>query len=401
MWNKLSVIWHGMSGHFRGYHAVESRYWLFVIGSIVSLTILWVNSAVSFNFYRFNVLSKAVGLGGQISFLGAVLLTFILAFAAWVLLSFLAYMLSAKLNKRRSALVGISKSDIFFSLLGVVFLAGLDVYANLNGVEEIVVNSTVQHMEDPTISIDTTFESQRSSLLSRLDERRNTIRKEIEQINRWTGKAHSCTKTGCPTKRQGQGTIGAHWKGTLTAFGTQQLNTLKEKLETIDAQEMAETERIEERKSSVEASLLNAYTQDVQRYHTELGEKNRTLKGFVLIAYPFSFVIEFLLAGITFLALEYLYETGRLERPAITVYQNGEFDSSTEVKNGHRNNGTANGKKKKRKGYEIECENCGTVATKHHPRARFCSDSCRIEWNENKKGYSVASIRKHHNGRQK
>ena len=397
MWNKLSVIWHGMSGHFRGYHAVESRYWLFVIGSIVSLTILWVNSAVSFNFYRFNVLAKAVGLGDQASFIGAVLLTFVLAFAAWVLLSFLAYLLSAKLNKRRSALIGISKSDVFFSLLGVAFLAGLDVYANLNGVEEIVVNSTVQHMEDPTISVDTTFESQRSSLLSRLDNRRNRINQEINQINRWTGKSHSCTKTGCPTKRKGQGTIGAHWKGTLTAFGTQQLNTLKEKLEAIDAQELAEIKRIEERKSSVQTSLLNAYTKDVQRYHTEVGEKNRTLKGFVLIAYPFSFVIEFLLAGITFLALEYLYETGRLERPAITVYQNGEFDSSTEVVNGLRNNGTTK-PKRKRRGYEITCKNCGTVATKHHPRAKFCSDECRIEWNENKKGYSVASIRKQHNG---
>ena len=114
MWNKLSVIWHGMSSHFRGYHAVESRYWLFVIGSIVSLTILWVNSSVSFNFYRFNVLGKAIGMGEQASLIGSVVLTFILAFAAWVLLAFLAYILSARLNRRRSALVGISKSDVFF-----------------------------------------------------------------------------------------------------------------------------------------------------------------------------------------------------------------------------------------------------------------------------------------------
>ena len=71
MWNKLTIIWHGLSGHFRGYHAVESRYWLYVIGSVVSLVILWVNSSVSFNFYRFNVLTKAIGLGEQISFIGA------------------------------------------------------------------------------------------------------------------------------------------------------------------------------------------------------------------------------------------------------------------------------------------------------------------------------------------
>lgn len=400
MWNKLSVIWHGMSGHFRGYHAVESRYWLFVIGSIVSLTILWVNSSVSFNFYRFNVLSKAIGLGGQASFLGAILLTFVLAFAAWVLLAFLAYLLSAKLNRRRSVLIGISKSDVFFSLLGVAFLAGLDVYANLHGVEEIVEQSTVEHVGDPTLGIDTTFETQRTVLLGRLDQRRNVVQNEIDLINQWTGRNHSCTTSGCPTKKQGQGTIGAHWRGTLTAFGSSHLNELKDKLDEIDRQEENELSRLEERKTSVQTSLIGAYRQDVQRYHTELNEKNRTLKGFVLIAYPFSFVIEFLLAGITFLALEYLYETNVLERPSIVVYQNGEFDSSTEVVNGVRNNGTPKSKSG-RKGYEIACQNCGTVTTKHHPKARFCSDSCRIEWNENKKGYSVASIRKQHNGQAK
>ena len=397
MWNKLSVIWHGMSGHFGGYHAVESRYWLFVIGSIVSLTILWVNSSVSFNFYRFNVLGKAIGMNEQSSLIGAVVLTFILAFAAWVLLAFLAYILSARLNRRRSALVGISKSDVFFSLLGIAFLAGLDIYANLNGVEEIVVQSTEVHIDDPTLGIDSKFETQRTELLNRLDQRRTVILDEISLINKWTGQNHSCTKTGCPTQKKGKGTIGVHWKGTLTAFGSSHLNKLKGKLDELDKQEETELARLDERKSSLETSLVGAYQQDVQRYHTELGEKNRTLKGFVLIAYPFSFVIEFLLAGITFLALEYLYETEVLERPVITVYQNGEFDSSTKVKNGVRNNGTSK-PKSVRKGYEITCKNCGTVATKHHPKAKFCSDDCRIEWHENKKGYSVASIRKKHNG---
>lgn len=393
MWNKLTVIWHGLSGHFRGYHAIESRYWLYVIGSIVSLTILWVNSSVSFNFYRFNVLIKAIGLGDQISFIGAIILTFILAFAAWVILAFLAYMTSARLNKRKSALIGISKSDVFFSLLGVVFLAGLDIYANLHGVEEIVLNSTSQHIDDPTLGIDTTFEAQRQEILARLDGKRSIAQDEIDLINKWTGKAHSCTKTGCPTKRQEQGTIGAHWKGTLTTFGTSYLTGLKTKLNGLDTQEMAELQRVEERKHTIMTSMLGAYTKDVQRYNTELGEKNRTLKGFVLIAYPFSFIIEFLLAGITFLALEYLFETGDMERPHITVYQNGEFHSSTEVLNGERNNGTGK-KKAPKKGYEIACDQCGTVTTKHHPRARFCSDECRIEWNEAKKGYSVASIKR-------
>lgn len=385
MWNKLRMIWHGVSGHFQGYHPVESRYWLYVIGSIVSLVILWVNSAVSFNFYRFNVLTKAVGLDGSAAFLGAIALTFILAFAAWVLLAFLAYLASARLNQRRSALVGISTSDVFFSLLGVVFLAGLDVYANLHGVEEIVLNSTQVHMDDPTLDIDTTFESDRQMILARFDSRRQEIRKELDHIDQWTGKPHSCTRTGCPTQRKGNGTIGAHWQGTLTAFGTKVRNDLKQKLETLEAQEQREIARIDTRRSTVQSSLMGAYSNDVDRYQTELQQKNRTLKGFVLIAYPFSFIIEFLLAGITFIGLEYLYATKRLKRPKVSVYANGEFDSTPQVRHGVRHPDTESVQGAKR-GYEITCQQCGTVAVKHHPRAKFCSDRCRAEWHKREHG---------------
>ncbi len=390
MWNKLRVIWHGMSGHFQGYHPVESRYWLFVIGSVVSLVILWVNSSVSFNFYRFNVLTKAVGLSGSAAFTGAVVLTFILAFAAWVLLAFLAYLASAKLNQRHSALVGISTSDVFFSLLGVVFLAGLDIYANLHGVEEIVLQSTVEHMADPTLRIDTTFEDDRGAVIARFEARRGEVQTEIDRINRWTGKAHSCTRTGCPTRKQGQGTIGAHWKGTLTSFGSQVLNDLKAKLEALESEESDELDRIDQRRESVQTSLMGAYTQDVRRYQTELNEKNRTLKGFVLIAYPFSFIIEFLLAGVTFIGLEYLYRTSRLQRPNVTVYANGEFDSSLKVKNGARTMPTESVRGSKQ-GYEITCQQCGTVAVKHHPRAKFCSDRCRAEWHKREQSYVSGS----------
>lgn len=397
MWNKFSIIWHGLSGHFRGYHVVESRYWLYLVGSVVSLTILLINASVSFNFYRFNVLTKAVGLSESSSFIGAILLTLILAVAAWILLSFLAYLFSAKLNHRPSALVGISKSDVFFSLLGVVFLAGLDVYANLHGVEEIVLSSTQTHQQDPTVDIDADFEEQRLATIVRLTKKRQTVEAEITMINQWTGKAHSCTKTACPTKKKGNGTIGAHWKGVLTAFGTGRLTELKQSLAELDQQEQGELQRIDQRKQTVATSLLGRYQKDVQRYHTELGEKNRTLKGFVLLAYPFSFVIEFLLAGITFLALEYLYETQRLERPEVIVYTNGSFRSSTKVEAYEKP--VAKKSKAKKRTYEITCQNCGDPATKRHPRARFCSNECRIEWNENEKGYSVASIRKAKAGR--
>ena len=33
-------------------------------------------------------------------------------------------------------------------------------------------------------------------------------------------------------------------------------------------------------------------------------------------------------------------------------------------------------------GYEIECLNCGTYAVKKSPRAKYCSDNCRIAYNE-------------------
>ena len=198
-------------------------------------------------------------------------------------------------------------------------------------------------------------------------------------INSWTGKAHSCTRTPCPTRKKGNGTVGAHWQGTLTAYGSAYLEDLRNKKGDLEKRQLAEVERVRDRKAMVSSSLISAYHQDVDRYHSELALKNRTFKGFVCIAFPAAFIIAFLLSEITYMGIEYLYETERLERPAVTVETNGSIVSGNSRTTVLTN--ATNGRKQ----YAIICKNCGQAAIKSRSDAKFCSDPCRIAYNYAKK----------------
>ena len=46
-------------------------------------------------------------------------------------------------------------------------------------------------------------------------------------------------------------------------------------------------------------------------------------------------------------------------------------------------------------GYTITCLNCQTTVVKKSPKAKFCSDDCRIEYNQKKNGYNVSQIIRH------
>lgn len=46
-------------------------------------------------------------------------------------------------------------------------------------------------------------------------------------------------------------------------------------------------------------------------------------------------------------------------------------------------------------GYEITCLNCKEKAVKRSPKAKYCSDDCRITYNQNKHGYNVGQIISH------
>lgn len=376
MFNQIKVIWYGLGGCFDGYHPVDSKFWLYLAGVLFNAGMLMMNSFISFSFDRDTVWRDSVGLSPTPAFWLAITSTVLLAFVALHFISYLAFLLSAKLHDREEQLIGVTRWGVFFTVLAVMAVTTVEIYRNYHGSEDIAQSNTEVHIDDPTVNLDVQYQSQEDSVAASYASQIIHVQEEIDVIQHWTGKAHSCTRTPCPTRKQGKGTVGAHWKGTLTAYGSQYLETLREKKQTLENRQVTEVERVRGRKETVSASLIGAYQKDVNRYESELALKNRTFKGFVFIAFPAAFIIAFLLSEITYMAIEYLYETERLSRPAVTVEPSGRIVSgqtSTTVQTFTS-----------RKQYAIICECCGNAAIKTRSDARFCSDPCRVAYNRAK-----------------
>ena len=396
MINQIKVIWFGLGGAFSGYHPVETKLWIYISGVLFNVGLLVMNSFISFSFDRDSVWRDSVGLGSATAFNLALVSTILLAFVALHFISYLGFLASAKAHSRKSLLVGVTRWSVFFTLVAILAVSAIEIYRNYHGSEDIAESNTEAHIADPTSSIDDKYTSQEEEVKADYKAQIALVQKEIDHIDKWTGKNHSCTKTNCPTRKKGKGTIGAHWKGTLTAFGVESLDKLKKKREKLEADRENEIAGVRERKATVMASSLASFNQDVSRYNEELNLKNTTFKGFVLIAFPAAFVIAFLLSNITYMGIEYLYETGKLERPNVTISQNGLL-LSVDGKNVITPTPIRNGKPLSedlvnQRFVNRECVNCGTDISHKRKDAKTCSDGCRISYNEWKKGYSVAAI---------
>lgn len=396
MINQIKVIWYGLGGAFSGYHPVETKLWIFISGVLFNIGLLVMNSFISFSFDRDSVWRDSVGLSPSMAFSLALISTILLAFVALHFISYLGFLASAKAHDRKALLVGVTRWSVFFTLIAILAVLSIEIYRNYHGSEDIAESHTEAHIDDPTLSLDDKYTSQEEAVKDDYKAQINLVQKEIDYIDKWTGKAHSCTKTNCPTRKKGKGTIGAHWKGTLTAFGVESLDKLKKKRDKLEAEKANEIAGVRERKKTVMASSIATFNTDVNRYKSELDLKNTTFKGFVLIAFPAAFVIAFLLSNITYMGIEYLYETGKLERPNVTIDANGlvlsvdgkSVITPTPIRNGKPLSDTLVNERFVNR----ECVNCGTDISHKRKDAKTCSDGCRISYNEWKKGYSVAAI---------
>lgn len=398
MINQLKVIWFGLGGAFAGFHPVETKLWIYISGVLFNIGLLVMNSFISFSFDRDTLWQASVGLSPDIAFNLALLSTTLLAFVALHFISYLGFLASAKVHKQKSLLAGVTRWSVFFTILAVMAVLAMEIYRNYHGSEDIAKSNTQSHMADPTASLDDKYNAQEDSLKSDFKAQISLLQRQIDLVNHWTGKSHSCTRTGCPTKKKGQGTIGAHWKGTLTSFGTETIQQLKTRLNELETAKTYEISVLRTRKNEVMASSVAMFRSDVNRYNRELQLKNRTFKGFVFIAFPAAFVIAFLLSNITYIGIEYLYETGKLERPSVTLSPNGvpiSGNGSTPVPMDidPMNNGKALTEEKVKERFsDRQCAYCGTDIQYKRRDAKTCSDPCRIAYNEWKKGYSVAGV---------
>lgn len=390
MINQLKVIWFGLGGAFAGFHPVETKLLLYIAGFLFNVGMLIMNSFISFSFDRDTVWKESVGMEQEPAVNLALVSTFLLAFVALHFISYLAFLASAKAHKRKNLLIGVSRWSVFFTISAVVAVLVIEVYRNYYGSEDIAESNTEQHIGDPTAGLDKQYQSEEDAVKADFKGRIATIQEKVDLINRWTGKKHSCTKTGCPTAKKGSGTIGAHWQGTLTAFGSERLAKLAEQIETLETKRDEEIALVRQRKGQVMTASINAFREDVDRYDTELKLKNKTFKGFVFIAFPAAFVIAFLLSDITYMGIEYLYESGKLERPIVTGFRDG--SSVIKTPTATRHGKPLSQELIDQRFQERKCVNCGVDISHKRRDAKTCSDGCRISYNEWKNGYSVASV---------
>lgn len=402
MINQLKIIWFGLGGSFAGYHPVETKLWIYISGVLFNIGLLVMNSFISFSFDRDTLWQASVGLEPGTSFTLALISTTLLAFVALHFISYLGFLASAKVNKREMLLIGVTRWSVFFIIMAVMALLAMEIYRNYHGSEDIAQRNTRSHIDDPTAFLDDKYKMQEDSLKADFKGQIARIEQQINLINHWTGKSHSCTRTGCPTQKRGKGTIGAHWKGTLTSFGSETLSQLRSRLAALEDNKQTEVSLLRDRKSQVMQASLAAFTNDVSRYNRELSLKNRTFKGFVFIAFPAAFIIAFLLSNVTFMGIEYLYETGKLNRPTVTVNRNGSLQSEDTL--------SVKTEAPKADGFKLTdkviaqrfedraCAFCGTDISHRRKDAKTCSDNCRIAYNEWKNGYSVAAIIRNRKG---
>lgn len=350
-----------------------------------------MNSFISFSFDRDTIWRDSVGVSTASATNLGLTSTFLLAFVSLHVISYLAFLASAKVHKRKQLLLGVSRWSVFFTMAAMLAVLTIEVYRNYYGSEDIAESNTVVAMANPTAGLDEKYHAQEETVREDYKGRIAKVQETVELINSWTGKKHYCTKTGCPTAKKGKGTIGCHWKGTLTAFGSKQLATLAKRIETLEDERDQEINLVRDRKDQVLTASISSYQQDVDRYNTEISLKNNTFKGFVFIAFPTAFIIAFLLSDITFLGIEYLYETERLERPYVPeIRLDGKSVRKTPTVS--REGNVLTDKLVQERFKRRECVNCGTDIQHKRKDAKTCSDGCRIAYNEWKSGYSVKDV---------
>ena len=165
MFNQIKVIWYGLGGAFDGYHPVESKFWIYVSGVLFNAGLLVMNSFISFSFDRDTVWRDSVGMGETGAFRLALVSTILLAFVALHFISYLGFLASAKVNKRKEQLIGVSRWGVFFTILAVASVTLVEVYRNYHGSEDIAESHTEAPVSDPTANLDIKYQKQEDMII--------------------------------------------------------------------------------------------------------------------------------------------------------------------------------------------------------------------------------------------
>lgn len=361
--NKLNSI-----GNLKG------QIYLFYVALAGSFGAVYLNAYISKSAY-FKILQAG---STSTTETDATVMTFAIAILGFISAGFLASVIldwSQGLDRKRGYVE--TTAAILFALA----IIGVDIWANLQG----STFRAFEHSEVQRVEVDQTADkisSSREKVIDKYAQRRSSVENQIAALE-----LNPCRRNCTHIVPGGA----AHWDRAVTQFGKKEIRRLKGKLEGFDDQEEKELKGVDEIYGSSLSSASDIYT-------TTLSTQKGFWKFSAVGAYIIALIASLYASGFSRRALDLVRKLDGKEDipyynydPTNIHYRDFSIEGgkdNTNRPNGNRTNG----------GYEIECKNCGKQTVKKSPRAKYCSDICRIQYHEREKGYSVANIKRKYNG---
>lgn len=289
MFDNIKTIIAGFSGKLKEAPTLRKWFWVFVAAQLFTLIVLWYNSFMSLNFYQ-KMLERFADMQGD--FL-PYLVTISIALIAYFLISSITATVLDYIAGRKYKTEG--HEPMFISaIIGLIALLFLDIYANLQGVDFVAVDTTTEVMANPLDNLGAEFEARRKNAEEAYLPRIQKLEGQIDQIKD-TRKAsepghNKVCKSVCPYKK---GTGAVHWNGVVTPFGHKLIESFHQKIEGLEQEYNAELAAIRQEQAHKTEAAKDDYTRDKSRFDLAVGDKQSGHRKLVYFAYALAIMLSF------------------------------------------------------------------------------------------------------------
>lgn len=255
MFDSFKCIKLGFTGKLREAPTLRKYFWAFVSALIVTLLVIGYNAFMSKNYYTY-LLEKFASVPGEGL---AILVTCSLAIVVFFLIQSITATILDYIAGRKHKTEGHEPMfiSILFALIGLLLL---DVYANLQGVDEVSRITTVEVSANTADAIKADYDKQIETEQARID--------RIHKKYTWKGKLYFA-----PTKYHPKKEYDADVKAI--------------------AQANANIERLRTAQTQAVQTALDDYSRDKQRYDRVVAKKSVGHKYLVYFAYGIAFLLSF------------------------------------------------------------------------------------------------------------
>lgn len=284
MFDNIITIKEAFTGKLKNEPTLRKWFWVFLSALIFSIVVLGYNSYMSLNFYR-KMLERFADM--QSSFL-PLLVTVVIAVVAYFLISGITGTILDYMAGREYKTKG-HEPLFIFSILGLVGLLSLDIYANLQGVDFVAYDTTTEVMANPLDNIEQKFTTEIENTKEEYRVKRERIESKLKLLNRTDVHSSNDCVRECPKHPGGA----SHWKGNLTDFGKKMIAQYKTDLDALEDQETKALADIRANKTRTYTAAEDDYNRDKGRFDMSVETKQTGHRKMVWFAYGLAIVLSF------------------------------------------------------------------------------------------------------------